>query len=160
VSIPIICVLILTLSVGINRFVPAYGILLLAIRAISLLLIMMVLSDVLFLALHGIQLLLLPLSLILQHLLPQVVFDVVVMISILHLLRSLAAVLLARVGPVLEDWLTQLVKMRPLRLLLVVVMVDGDQIWGFLRVMQLGLEEGCCTLGCVAGAIVRVRGEL
>ena len=61
-------------------FVPAYSILLLAIRAISLLLIMMVLSDVLFLALHGIQLLLLPLSLILQHLLPQVLlFNVDVM---------------------------------------------------------------------------------
>jgi hypothetical protein len=130
VSIRIRWELILTLSVGIKMFVPAYGILLLAIRAISLLLIMMVLSAVLFLALHGIQLLLLPLSLILQHLLPQVVFDVVVMISILHLLRSLAAVLLARVRPVLEDWLAKLVQMRPLRLLLVVVVVmDGDQIW-------------------------------
>jgi hypothetical protein len=127
---PIICVLILTLSVGIKMFVPAYSILLLTIRAISLLLIMMVLSDVLFLALHGIQLLLLPLSLILQHLLPHFFFNIIVMKSILHHLRSLAAVLLARVRPVLEDWLAKLVQMRPLRLLLVVVVVmDGDQIW-------------------------------
>ena len=124
-------VIILTLSVGIKRFVPAHSILLFAIGAISFLLIMMLLSDVLFLALHGIQLLLLPLSLIF-HLLPQVFFDDLVMkslISILHFLRSLAAVLLARVRPVLEDWLAQLVQMRPLRLLLVVMMVDGDQIW-------------------------------
>ena len=124
-------VIILTLSVGIKRFVPAYGILLFAIRAISLFLIMMLLSDVLFLALHSIQLLLLPLSLIL-HLLPHVFFDDLVMkslISIFHFLRSLAAVLLARVGSVLEDWLAQLVQMRPLRLLLVVVGMDGDQIW-------------------------------
>jgi hypothetical protein len=130
VSILIRWLIILTLSVGIKRFVPAYSILFFAIGAISLLLIMMLLSDVLFLALHGIQLLLLPLSLIF-HLLPQVFFDDLVMkslISILHLLRSLAAVLLARVGPVLEDWLAQLVQMRPLRLLLVVVM-DGDKIW-------------------------------
>ena len=124
-------VIILTLSVGIKRFVPAHSILLFAIGAISFLLIMMLLSDVLFLALHGIQLLLLPLSLIF-HLLPQVFFDDLVvksLISILHFLRSLAAVLLARVGPVLEDWLAQLVQMRPLRLLLVVVGMDGDQIW-------------------------------
>lgn len=92
---------------------------------------MMLLSDVLFLALHCIQLLLLPLSLIF-HLLPQVFFDDLVMkslICILHLLRSLAAVLLARVRSVLEDWLAKLVQMRTLRLLLVMlVMVDGDQI--------------------------------
>ena len=131
VSILIRWVIILTLSVGIKRFVPAYGILLFAIRAISLFLIMMLLSDVLFLALHSIQLLLLPLSLIL-HLLPHVFFDDLVMkslISIFHFLRSLAAVLLARVGSVLEDWLAQLVQMRPLRLLLVVVVMDWDQIW-------------------------------
>ena len=130
VSILIRWVIILTLSVGIKRFVPAYSILLFAIGAISLLLIMMLLSDVLFLALHSIQLLLLPLSLIL-HLLPHVFFDDLVMkslISIFHFLRSLAAVLLARVRSVLEDWLAQLVQMRPLRLLLMVVM-DGDQIW-------------------------------
>jgi hypothetical protein len=131
VSILIRWAIILTLSVGIKRFVPAYGILLFAIRAISLFLIMMLLSDVLFLALHSIQLLLLPLSLIL-HLLPHVFFDDLVMkslISIFHFLRSLAAVLLARVGSVLEDWLAQLVQMRPLRLLLVVVVMDWDQIW-------------------------------
>jgi hypothetical protein len=131
VSILIRWVIILTLSVGIKRFVPAYGILLFAIRAISLFLIMMLLSDVLFLALHSIQLLLLPLSLIL-HLLPHVFFDDLVMkslISIFHFLRSLAAVLLARVGSVLEDWLAQLVQMRPLRLLLVVVVMDWNQIW-------------------------------
>ena len=131
VSILIRWAIILTLSVGIKRFVPAYGILLFAIRAISLFLIMMLLSDVLFLALHSIQLLLLPLSLIL-HLLPHVFFDDLVMkslISIFHFLRSLAAVLLARVGSVLEDWLAQLVQMRPLRLLLVVVVIDWDQIW-------------------------------
>jgi len=131
VSILIRWVIILTLSVGIKRFVPAYGILLFAIRAISLFLIMMLLSDVLFLALHSIQLLLLPLSLIL-HLLPHVFFDDLVMkslISIFHFLRSLAAVLLARVGSVLEDWLAQLVQMRPLRLLLVVVVMDWDQVW-------------------------------
>jgi hypothetical protein len=51
------------------------------------------------------------------------------LISIFHFLRSLAAVLLARVGSVLEDWLAQLVQMRPLRLLLVVVVMDWDQIW-------------------------------
>jgi len=50
------------------------------------------------------------------------------LVCILHLLRSLAAVLLARVGPVLEDWLAQLFQMRPLRLLLVVVM-DRNQVW-------------------------------
>jgi len=131
VSILIRWAIILTLSVGIKRFVPAHSILLFAIGAISFLLIMMLLSDVLFLALHGIQLLLLPLSLIF-HLLPQVFFDDLVMkslISILNFLRSLAAVLLARVGSVLEDWLAQLVQMRPLRLLLVVVVMDWNQIW-------------------------------
>jgi hypothetical protein len=131
VSILIRWAIILTLSVGIKRFVPAHSILLFAIGSISLLLIMMLLSDVFFLTLHGIQLLLLPLSQIL-HLLPHVFFDDLVMkslISIFHFLRSLAAVLLARVGSVLEDWLAQLVQMRPLRLLLVVVVMDWDQIW-------------------------------
>ena len=50
------------------------------------------------------------------------------LVSILHLLGSLTAVLLARVGPVLEDWLAQLIQVRSLRLVLVVVM-DWDQVW-------------------------------
>lgn len=91
---------------------------------------MVLLSDILLLALQGIKLLLLPLSLVL-HLLPHVLFDDLLMkslVCILHLLRSLAAVLLARVGPVLQDRLAQLIQMRPLRLLLV-VMMNRDQIW-------------------------------
>ncbi len=70
------------------------------------------------------------LSLIL-HLLSHVFFSDLLMkslVSILHFLGSLAAVLLARVGSVLEDWLAQLIQMRPLRLLLVMVM-DWDQVW-------------------------------
>lgn len=91
---------------------------------------MVLLSDILLLALQGIQLLLFPLSLVL-HLLPHVLFDDLLMkslVCILHLLGSLAAVLLARVRPVLQDRLAQLIQMRPLGLLLV-VMMDRHQVW-------------------------------
>lgn len=68
---------------------------------------MILLSDIFLLTLHSIQLVLFSLSLVL-HLLSHVFFDNLLMkslVCILHFLRSLAAVLLARVGSVLEDWL-------------------------------------------------------
>jgi hypothetical protein len=128
-----------------------------SIHSFSLFLVMILLSVIvlLLLSLHLVMLLLL-----LIHLLSEFFLDDLLMqslISFLHVLGQLAAMLLARVAlatrvsSVLKNWLRELIQMGTLGL---VKMMGMNELWGFLGMMKLWLQKGSSTLGSMTRSIL------